>query len=103
MDQSLTSDRGEILQEKKIWEKQIKEEKEEKEKIRRLLKQSEKKAMQETRQFEEKLKRYEDEVQNLKSRVEQSKKVRITSSNEKPKGTVSPEKAKKIVASAYKS
>lgn len=41
-----------LLNQKKIWQKEIKEEQQQKEKIKRLLKQTEKKALVETRQFE---------------------------------------------------
>lgn len=51
MQESMVSDKG-GKDEKRFWEKQIKEEKEEKEKIRKLLKQTEKKAIQEAKMFD---------------------------------------------------
>lgn len=61
--------------------------------MKKLLKQTEKRALVETRIFEEKLKRYEEEVANLRSRADVSKKRKVASGERQR----SPVKQKKVV------
>ena len=84
MNSSLVEKDDSLQQERKLWHKEMKEEMQEKEKIKRLLKQTEKRAIVETKHFEDKLKKYEDEVATLKSRIDSAKKgKRVNSSLKK--------------------